>query len=110
MNTQCEWMGLSMKNPLIAAAGPWSDGHESIQKAIDHGAAAVVTETITQEESGRIYPRIYVRDNAVLNTTLYSTRPLEAWEEELQAIDKKAGHPSVKGMQQIAEQIEAALK
>ncbi|MBQ3664091.1 MAG: tRNA-dihydrouridine synthase [Clostridia bacterium] len=92
MNTRCEWMGLSLKNPLIAAAGPWSDGHESIQKAIDHGAAAVVTETITQEESGRIYPRIYVRDNAVLNTTLYSTRPLEAWEEELQAIDKKGSY------------------
>jgi hypothetical protein len=29
---------------------------------------------------------------------------------ELQGIDKKSGHPSVKGMQQIAEQIEAALK
>ena len=28
---------------------------------------------------------------------------------ELQAIDKKAGHPSVKGMQQIASQVEAAL-
>ncbi len=87
--TRCKWMGLSMKNPLIAAAGPWSDGHEAIQKAIDHGAAAVVTETITLEESRRIYPRIYVRNGAVLNTTLYSTRPLEAWEEELQAVDKK---------------------
>lgn len=29
---------------------------------------------------------------------------------ELQGIDKKSGHPSVKGMQQIADQIEAALK
>ena len=29
---------------------------------------------------------------------------------ELQAIDKKAGHPSVKGMQQIAEQVEQAIK
>jgi hypothetical protein len=29
---------------------------------------------------------------------------------ELQAIDKKAGHPSVKGMQQIADQIVEALK
>lgn len=92
MTTKCEWMGLSMKNPLIAAAGPWSDGHESIQKAIDHGAAAVVTETITQEESGRLYPRIYARGSAVLNTTLYSTSPLEAWEEELQAIDKKGSY------------------
>ena len=29
---------------------------------------------------------------------------------ELQGIDKKSGHPSVKGMQQIADQIDAALK
>ena len=29
---------------------------------------------------------------------------------ELQGIDKKAGHPSVKGMQQIAEQVEQAIQ
>lgn len=29
---------------------------------------------------------------------------------ELENIDKKAGHPSVKGMQQIAEQVEQAIK
>ena len=29
---------------------------------------------------------------------------------ELKSIDKKAGHPSIKGMQQIAEQVSAAMK
>ena len=29
---------------------------------------------------------------------------------ELQAIDKKSGHPSVKGMQQIAEQVAQAIQ
>ena len=51
------YMGLPLKNPVIAAAGPWSCDHAAIQRAIDAGAGAVVTETITLEGSGIIYPR-----------------------------------------------------
>ncbi len=83
------YMGLPLKNPVIAAAGPWSCDHAAIQRAIDAGAGAVVTETITLEGSGIIYPRIYARDGEMLNTTLYSAIPLEAWEEELAQIDRR---------------------
>ena len=86
------FMGLRLKSPVIAAAGPWSRDHAAIQRAIDAGAAAVVTETITLEGSGTIYPRIYERNGELLNTTLYSTLPFEAWEDELRKIDKKDSH------------------
>ena len=86
------FMGLRLKSPVIAAAGPWSRDHAAIQRAIDAGAAAVVTETITLEGSGMIYPRIYERNGELLNTTLYSTLPFEAWEDELRKIDKKDSH------------------
>ena len=83
------FMGLQLKNPLIVAAGPWSRDHAAIQKAINAGAAAVVTETIALESSSMIYPRVYARNGEMLNTTLYSTIPFEAWEDELRQIDKK---------------------
>lgn len=89
MTEAAVFMGLQLKNPLIVAAGPWSKDHAAIQQAIDAGAAAVVTETITLESSGMIYPRIYERNGEMLNTTLYSTIPFEAWEDELRQIDKK---------------------
>lgn len=37
------FMGLPLKNPIIAAAGPWCRDAAAMQKAIDAGAAAVVT-------------------------------------------------------------------
>lgn len=83
------FMGLPLKNPIIVAAGPWSRDHAAIQRSIDAGAAAVITETITLESSAMIYPRIYARNGELLNTTLYSTKAFESWEEELHKIDKR---------------------
>lgn len=45
------FMGLPLKNPIIAAAGPWCRDAAAMQKAIDAGAAAVVTETIALEKA-----------------------------------------------------------
>ena len=73
MCTAVDFMGLPLKNPVIVAAGPWSRDAASIQKAIDAGAAAVVTETITLEKSQLLRPRIYRQEGRLLNTTLYST-------------------------------------
>ena len=55
------FMGLPLKNPIIAAAGPWCRDAAAMQKAIDAGAAAVVTETIALEKSHIVSPRIFYR-------------------------------------------------
>ncbi len=83
------YLGLALKNPIIAAAGPWSGNAERIQRSIDAGAAAVVTETVSLEGSCELCPRIYSRHDTILNTTLYSPVSFEAWEDELVKINKK---------------------
>lgn len=82
------FMGLPLKNPVIAAAGPWCRDAAAMQKAIDAGAAAVVTETITLERSHTVSPRVFYRSGEVYNTTLYSTMSLEDVEQEAERLQK----------------------
>jgi dihydroorotate dehydrogenase (fumarate) len=44
------YMGLALKNPLIVSSSPVSASEESIQKAIDAGAAAVVLPSLFEEQ------------------------------------------------------------
>lgn len=89
MTGTVNYLGLPLKNPVIVAAGPWARNGAAIQRAIDAGAAAVVTETITLESSGELCPRIYEKEGSLLNTTLYSPIAFEQWEEELSRLEKK---------------------
>ena len=88
MCTAVDFMGLPLKNPVIVAAGPWSRSAAAIQRSIDAGAAAVVTETITLEKSQLLRPRIYRQEGRLLNTTLYSTLSFEQLERELSQVRK----------------------
>lgn len=88
MSLSVNFMGLPFKNPIIAAAGPWCRDAAAMQKAIDAGAAAVVTETITLEKSHIVSPRVFYRQGAVYNTTLYSTMTLEEVEQEAERLQK----------------------
>ncbi len=84
-----DFMGLKLKNSVIVSAGPWSGSHKNIQKCIDAGAAAVVTETILTEESGFFGQRVYYNDNELLNLSLYGHKSIEEWEAEFELINKK---------------------
>lgn len=89
MSLSVNFMGLPLKNPIIVAAGPWCRDAAAMQKAIDAGAAAVVTETITLEKSHIVSPRVFYRQGEVYNTTLYSTMTLEEVEQEAERLQKK---------------------
>ena len=89
MSLSVQFLGMTLKNPVIVAAGPWSCDAAAIQKSIDAGAAAVVTETITLEASTRVCPRLYQHGGSLFNTMLYSTIDLEQWEQEFKRIDKR---------------------
>ena len=41
------FMGLPLKNPIIAAAGPWCRDAAAMQKAIDAGAITANGDTMT---------------------------------------------------------------
>lgn len=86
-----EYAGLTLKNPIVVAAGPWSRNGTSIQRAIDAGAAAVVTETITMEEAAhQPSPHLFfgTRPEQMFNTTQFSDMPLEQWEQDLECLQK----------------------
>lgn len=82
-------MNLPLKNPILIGAGPWSRDGESVQRAIDQGAAAVITETITMEVGITHRPRLYQLDGNFFNITLYSQLSIEEWEQEIKKIDRK---------------------
>lgn len=87
MSLSTEYMGLKLKNPIVVAAGPWSRDGASIQRSIDAGASAVVTETITLEANQNPSPRLYLSSSGQLfNTTLFSGIHLEQWEQEFESL------------------------
>lgn len=88
LNLSTQFLGLTLSNPIISAAGPWNGNADGVQKSIDAGAAMVITETISQEEYPRISPSIYYNDGEVLNTLLYGHLSLEQWESEFEKIHK----------------------
>ena len=92
ISLETNYAGLQLKNPIVVAAGPWSRNGASIQRSIDAGAAAVVTETITLEEvSYRPRPHLFfgTRPEQMFNTTQFSTMSLEQWEQEFECLQKK---------------------
>ena len=92
MTLTTNFLGLPLKNPILVASGPWSRNASSIQKSIDAGAGAVVTETIALETGVNIRPRIFKNNGSLFNTMLYSSLALEQWENEFELIDKKDSH------------------
>lgn len=86
-----EYAGLKLKNPIIVAAGPWSRNGAAIQRSIDAGAAAVVTETITLEEATHHpSPHLFfgTRPEQMFNTTQFSDMPLEQWEQDIECLQR----------------------
>ncbi len=84
LNTQ--FMGMELKNPVLAAAGPWTGTTEGLQAAIDAGAGAVMTETISLEVYPRLPQSCYHEGGAVFSTSLYSAKTLEQWEDMLEKL------------------------
>lgn len=89
MSKPIDLMGLQLKNPVMVGAGPWTRDAQSIQRCIDAGASAVITESVTLEANTNISPRLYYGDRQIFNTKLYSNLHLEQWEDEFESIDKK---------------------
>lgn len=88
MNLSVELGGLTLKNPVMVAAGPWSGSVDGVRRCIEMGAGAVVTETIAMETQPSLHPYFHVSGNQVFNIKLYSSIYLEQWEKNLADLDK----------------------
>jgi len=50
MNLTTRYMGLTLKNPLVASASPLTGNLDGIKRLADAGAAAVILPSLFQEE------------------------------------------------------------
>lgn len=93
MDLSLEFAGLRLRNPVIVAAGPWSRNGAAIQRAMDAGAAAVVTSTVTLEAARSPSPHLFLGGGQAgqegqFNTMLYSDMQLERWEREVERLHR----------------------
>jgi len=91
MDLRVNFMDLSLKNPIIVAAGPWTRNASMIKKAIDAGAGAIVTETILTQVRPNVRPRLVAKGQSMQNIRLYSDLALEEWEREIYTIKDYGG-------------------
>ena len=90
-----DFMGLSLKNPVVIAPGPWSRG-EKLKDALQCNAGAIITESIVSESYADTSPRYtYSSDNRGLqNIRLYSAAELEEWIHWLEEAKKQKRYGS----------------
>jgi dihydroorotate dehydrogenase (fumarate) len=50
MNLTTRYMGLTLKNPMVASASPLSQSVDTIRRLEDHGASAVVMFSLFEEQ------------------------------------------------------------
>ena len=89
MNTN--FIGLKLKNPIIVSAGPWSRDGESIRRAIQAGAGAVITESIVSDAIIDVRPRIAYDGLGAQNLRLYSDIQIEGWQREMKIAKSDGG-------------------
>lgn len=85
-----DFVGIELKNPVIVAAGPWCRDGKSLVKAINAGAAAVVTESVVSDTMPDMRPYVTGNSEGTQNIKLYSKLQVESWEREI-AMAKNAG-------------------
>lgn len=87
---------VKLKNPLILASGPTGRDGETLKKAAQSGAAAVVTKSI-DKSSAAINPRPYFVKvkGGIINADEWSELTCERWIEHEIKIAKKGGVPVI---------------
>lgn len=86
-----KFLGLNLKNPIMAAAGPWSGNGENIRNLLKAGAGAVVTESVVSDTLFDVRPRIAYDGLGAQNIRLYSGIQIEGWEREMEIAKSAEG-------------------
>lgn len=80
---------IELKNPVMIGAGPWARDAKAVQKCIDTGVGAVITETITLGVASSPDPCFYSQGDSIFNIKLFSSTQIEEWGRTFENIDKK---------------------
>ena len=79
---ETQFLGFTLRSPLIAASGPMSRGYASIKRLKNAGIGAVITKTILLIPSINPQPCLYRGNGYFLNTERCSTISLKQWLSE----------------------------
>ncbi|MCI9598217.1 MAG: 4Fe-4S binding protein [Firmicutes bacterium] len=79
-----DFLGLKLKNPVIAASGPWSGNGANIRDLLKIGAGAVVTESVVSDTLLDVRPCIAYDGLGAQNIRLYNDMQIEGWEREME--------------------------
>ncbi len=86
-----DFLGLKLKNPVIAAAGPWSGSGESIRQLLKAGAGAVVTESVVSDRVLDVRPCIAYDGLGAQNIRRYNDTQIEGCEREMEIAKSTEG-------------------
>ncbi len=87
MDLSCEYVGLKLKNPVIVASSGLTETVEKMQKAEEHGAAAVVVKSFFEEKICRRSPTphfeiINRKMGRLVSQTFYSFEQASIFDEK----------------------------
>lgn len=79
---ETQFLGFTLRSPLIASSGPMTRDFNSIKRLETAGIGAVITKTILLNPSINPQPCLYRRNGYFLNTERCSTLPFKQWQDE----------------------------
>lgn len=82
MNLKTSFDGLTLKNPMMPAAGPLNGDYEKLEFLINQDCGGITTKTISVEEPHIPKPCIYGDKQFIMNSELWSEHSYKTWEEE----------------------------
>ncbi|MBN2367731.1 dihydroorotate dehydrogenase [Candidatus Woesearchaeota archaeon] len=95
-NLAVDFLGMKMKNPTVLASGIMDFSASSMKYAVDSGAGAVVTKSISLEErKGHKSPIIITEKAFVMNAVGLSNPGVDAAVEDIKDLKKKVDAPVI---------------
>jgi len=79
---ETQFLGFTLRSPLIASSGPMTRDFNSIRRLETAGIGAVITKTILLNPSINPQPCLYRRNGYFLNTERCSTLTFRQWQDE----------------------------
>lgn len=104
-----DFCGLTLRNPVLPAAGPPGWNGEALRRCAEGGAGGLVTKTISVAGARVPTPNMAAVRGAFLNSELWSEMPPQDWLERELPLTRAAGLPLIVSLGYSAEDIAALV-
>ena len=106
-NLNVEILGMTLKNPVLPAAGPPGWNGAALERCAAGGAGGLVSKTISDAGARVPHPNMAQVAGGFLNTETWSELPPQAWIERELPRARAAGLPLIVSLGYTAQQIAA---